>query len=792
MNTTITKTNQIEKNFSIAFSVFIRYSYRTLMRLFLVLVFLYASLAEQALSQNVAQREISGTVATANGEVVPGVTVEIRSGSAAQTVISDETGNFKGQIALGEITIRLGGKNIRPVSYNYKQGDNTENLSLLIEYIIPPIYAELVINASQLEPNIERRNDQIYNDTLFSRDDQIFQTLDSGITAGQHEGGGKSLEIRRFGFNLDHGGVNGGLKVLTDNVQQNQGTQGHGQGYLGALKSLSPELVEAVDIVNGPFSAEYGDFSGLGVVHIRTRQSLPHQFTARLQGGRFNTGRVFFAYSPPIKDATFIAIEHSQTDGPFLQPLKYRRDNVTGNYTFKLSESRAFGVKLNFSRNDFRSSGQIPLDEVASGNLDRFGFVDPDNGGKVRSGTLGLYFRDEDTKGRVLKIDAFASRSLFDLYSNFTFFLNDPAGGDEIVQHDSRLQEGVNAQYIVPVTFSGVIGAFTAGGNFHANQINVGLDRSIARSPVEIVTKANANVNNYAAYAQQSLDLFAGHLNLTFGLRYDLFTFNVKDRFDASLSGKKSAGKLQPKFGVAYTPSHRMPLTLHFNYGRGIVSQDARGVVRQPDGPKIAITDFYQSGVSYNSKRFSGSFDAFLIDRSNEQVYIPDDGGIELAGPSRAFGYEAKTSIRLNRFLSFNTGFTKVVNAFYRGTVPRVFVDSAPHLTRNAAFTLDGLYGFSGSLRYRHGSSYRLDGLDDKLRASGFDVLDLSVNKRVTKWLDLNFALDNLTNKRYFETQNFFESRVRPGDASAERIHVTPGYPLTFTMGVTIRLGKKE
>ncbi len=355
------------EDFSTAFSVFIRYSYRTLVRLFLVLVFLYAALASRALSQNLAQRQISGTVATANGEVVPGVTLEIKSGSAAQTVISDETGNFKGQIVLSDVTISLGGKNIRPASYNYKQGDNTENLSLLIEYIIPPIYAELVINASQLEPNIERRNDQIYKDTLFSRDDQIFQTLDSGITAGQHEGGGKSLEIRRFGFNLDHGGVNGGLKVLTDNVQQNQGTQGHGQGYLGALKSLSPELVEAVDIVNGPFSAEYGDFSGLGVVHIRTRQSLPHQFTVRLQGGRFNTGRVFFAYSPPIKDAAFIAFEHSQTDGPFLQPLKYKRDNVTGNYTFKISDRRTFGVKLNFSRNDFRSSGQIPLDEVAAG-----------------------------------------------------------------------------------------------------------------------------------------------------------------------------------------------------------------------------------------------------------------------------------------------------------------------------------------------------------------------------------------------------------------------------------------
>ena len=119
-----------------------------------------------------------------------------------------------------------------------------------------------------------------------------------GINAGQHEGGGKSLEIRRFGFNLDHGGVNGGLKVLVDDVQQNQGTQGHGQGYLGALKALSPELIQDVDIINGPFSAEYGDFSGLGVVHIRQRESLPDQFTVRLQGGNFDTGRGFLGLQP--------------------------------------------------------------------------------------------------------------------------------------------------------------------------------------------------------------------------------------------------------------------------------------------------------------------------------------------------------------------------------------------------------------------------------------------------------------------------------------------------------------
>src|SRR3954447_15565197 len=147
---------------------------------------------------------------------------------------------------------------------------------------IPPVHTSIVISASPLQVEVDRRNSEVFDRTLFFRDDQIFHVLDGGINAGQHEGGGKSVEIRRYGFNLDHGGVNGGLKVLVDDVQQNQSTQGHGQGYLGSLKTLSPELVQDVTMINGPFSAGYGDFSGLGVVHIRIRESLPDEITARI------------------------------------------------------------------------------------------------------------------------------------------------------------------------------------------------------------------------------------------------------------------------------------------------------------------------------------------------------------------------------------------------------------------------------------------------------------------------------------------------------------------------------
>jgi len=151
----------------------------------------------------------------------------------------------------------------------------------------------------------------------------------------------------------------------------------------------------------------------------------------------------------------------------------------------------------------------------------------------------------------------------------------------------------------------------------------------------------------------------------------------------------------------------------------------------------------------------------------------------------------AKISIQVLRPLALNGGLTQVSNAFYLGS-PRVYVDSAPHSVGNSGITLTDWRGFNGSLRYRHISGYILDGADRTgPRATGLDVLDLSVSRQVRHNLDLNFAIDNLNNKRFWETQNYLESRVTPTVAPQFRVHGTPGYPIGFTVGMTFRFGEK-
>lgn len=656
--------------------------------------------------------------------------------------------------------------------------------------VLPVIHSSIVITATPLGPPLEQRNAAAFRETLFSRDDQVFHLLDAGIDAGQHEGGGKSLEIRRFGFNLDHGGVNLGLRVMVDNVPQNQSTQGHGQGYLGSLKTLIPELIDEVDVVNGPFSAEYGDFSGLGAVHIRLRESMPDVLTLRFQGGSFDARRAFAAWSPDLRrrDAIF-AYEGSYSNGPFLQPLRYRRDNVSGNYTWQGGSAARFGLKWNGGLNRFFSSGQVPTDEVFAGRLSPFGTLSEGDGGNVQAGRLASYWRRE-LGGSVVKLDGFLERSLFDLYSNFTFYLNGPVRGDAIQQHDSRLSQGANVQYLRPQTFGWGAGLLAAGGNLLASQNTVDLRSRLGRDPVALLTADHVRIWNAGGYVQETVELAGRRVQLGAGVRVDRFQYGVGDLVEREPERRRGEARLQPKAHVSYTPSHRLPARLFFHYGRGIASMDARGAVRRPDSPLINTNDFFQFGASHRSRRWWVEESFFLIHNSHQLVYVPDDGTVEFTDPSRAYGFEVKSSWALTSALAFQGGMTKVLNAYYRGTEPRVYLDSAPHFAASAALTLARWRGWAGSLRMRAINHYRLDGLDASIRASGHTVFDAALSRRLHRDLDLNVAVDNLLDRFYWETQNYFASRLA-GQAPVERIHATPGYGRTVAVGLTLRFGGK-
>ncbi len=348
------------------------------------------------LTQSLTETLVSGSVLDTQNKPVPNAIVKVVDGLGRlkQTGAANAEGRFNLKI-VGSGTLALVAETVgfEPVTtglLEMKGGSMTVDVKF---GSLSKAELTLTVNERVIEPTVDQRDAAIFNKTLFTRDDQIFQTLGAGLNFGQHAGGGKSLEVRRFGYNLDHGGTGGGLRMNMDDLIVNQVSGGHAHGYLGALKGLSPELVENVNLINGPFNAAYGEFSGLGVVNIKTREEMPNQLTGRVQFGQFNTRRVFTAYSPTLKNTRMLfANEYSYSDGPYEQPLKYTRDNFTATLFHTVRPGENFGFRLLGAYNNFYSAGQLPLDQIEEGKLGLFGFIDPTDGGISKSLTVTGYY----------------------------------------------------------------------------------------------------------------------------------------------------------------------------------------------------------------------------------------------------------------------------------------------------------------------------------------------------------------------------------------------------------------
>jgi hypothetical protein len=110
--------------------------------------------------------------------------------------VTRENGEFSVETPRADVTLRVQGQYIRPQARTILAESSSTSVKLQVELFMPPIHQSIVITASALQPDVE-----------------TLDALAAGINAGQHEGGGKSLEIRRFGWILPSARV--GLMFLT-------------------------------------------------------------------------------------------------------------------------------------------------------------------------------------------------------------------------------------------------------------------------------------------------------------------------------------------------------------------------------------------------------------------------------------------------------------------------------------------------------------------------------------------------------------------------------------------------
>ena len=366
-----------------------------------------------------------------------------------------------------------------------------------------------------------------------------------GLVVSQHSGEGKANQYYLRGFNIDHGTD---LALSVAGMPVNQPTHAHGQGYAD-MNFLIPELVSGIQYRKGTYAADTGDFSAAGSVRVNYLNVLDNPIV-RVEGGGYGYGRVLAAASPKVGNGQLlVAAEAMGNDGPWDRPDAMRRWNGLVRYSQGGAASGLSVTGLFYSA-DWNSSDQIPKRAVDDGSLDRFGYVDRTNGGNThRFG--GIVEWQRTTATGATHVEGYGFDYGLDLFSNFTYFLDDPENGDQFEQFDDRFVFGGRASHGWSTSLFGRRSVVTVGGEMRRDDIGaVGLYRTTGRSRLSTVREDTVGQTSGGAYAEVQTQ-WSNAVRTTIGVRGDLYNWKV-DADDPVNGGKKSDGIVNPKFRIAF------------------------------------------------------------------------------------------------------------------------------------------------------------------------------------------------------------------------------------------------
>ena len=647
---------------------------------------------------------------------------------------------------------------------------------------------------------------------------QMLQLM-PGLIIAQHAGGGKAEQIFLRGFDADHGTD---VAISVDGVPVNMVSHGHGQGYAD-MHFLIPEVVESLDVKKGPYFAEFGNLATAGAIAYHTRDRLDNN-AIHLEGGGFNTAQYTMLYQIPLagpEQSAYFAGKYYRTDGPVKQPQGLERLNVFGKYHTRLSDRSTLTLTTSGFSSAWDASGQIPQRAIEQGLIDRWGSIDDLEGGTTGRQDVQVNFHVQGTDAHAFDLQAYLVNYQFKLFSNFTFFLEDPERGDTIEQTDIRRVAGINSDYTFHHYWGPYLAHTTMGGGLRADNAAVGLWKSPDRQRLAPLVEADVVERNLFLWAQEEIVL-TPHLQLVLGLRGDYFTFNVDDHLEGQLSelphasGFAQASILSPKASLVYSPIHA--LDLFANFGTGFHSNDARNNVidaraaqirraMRRDGRSEAdvAAELAQRNIDPGHleegtlpravgaetglrtrlfDRLSLGAALWWMDLESEFVFVGDAGTTEASGETRRVGLDLEARLQLSSWLWADADLN-----FSRGRAmdePEGAdeIPLAPTGTSTGGLTWRHPNGLEGSLRYRHIGD-RPANEDGSVTATGYTVVDFSGAYQRGAWrfnLGVENALDTTWNEAQFDT----ESRLRDEKEPVSEIHFTPGNPLNMRLGVSL------
>ncbi len=213
----------------------------------------------------------------------------------------------------------------------------------------------------------------------------------------------------------------------------NMPTHAHGQGY-SDLNWLIPELVNRIDFKKGPYYADEGDFSSAGAARIGLfdRPAARHRLR-HLRRARVRTRAAREIDADGVGRSALRARGRAQRR-PWDNPEKFHRLNGVLRYSFGDVGNRSSITAMGYSAG-WNSTDQVPLRAVQEGLIDRFGAIDPTDGGRTARYSLS-YDTERSFDNGVFRLNAFAIQSRLDLFSDFTYNLENatPLNADQFEQ----------------------------------------------------------------------------------------------------------------------------------------------------------------------------------------------------------------------------------------------------------------------------------------------------------------------------------------------------------------------
>ncbi len=604
-----------------------------------------------------------------------------------------------------------------------------------------------------------------------------------GLIAVEHSGGaGKADQYYLRGFDADHGTD---VAFFTDGMPINLRSHAHGQGYAD-LSFIIPETIEGLDVYKGAYLPEFGDFATAGAVNFRTREVVK-EGVVQLAGGQFDTQRYLLMFSPTKdKVRTLIAAEGYYTNGPFEHDNRYFRANVLGKMTANPTTRSELSLTGTFHKSQWNASGEIPLRAVTDGTIDRFGAIDPSEGGKTIRSTGRLNYHYDATSGGQFFANAYGQYYKFDLFTNFTFFLNDPVNGDGIQQSDRRVMYGGDTGWRQGFDLFGIPSVVTAGAQARIDNAHVRLGTQVTRNPLSPTTDSDVLEASYAPFLKTEFQP-TQWMRVSGGVRSEVFTFDVRNRCPTCIDqpeGRTTSSIVLPKANLILGPWLRTEWFA--NYGEGYHSNDARSAVAPGSAP-LARAKTYEVGARSNPWGPDGLeliATLWAIDLQSELVFVGDDGTTEIRGPTRRRGVEVAARGQVIGPLYVNGSVTWAKAEFKNGDA----IPNAPQLTAYGAAILRYPEDLTTQLQATYLGVRPLTE-DRSFKSPSWVDVDLSSRYKLPIKLDHGrleafFFIQNLLNTKWEQATFAFESRLRGEAAGVMDIHFVPGNPRFFMGGL--------